>query len=184
MAQSYGQSGLMQQAAHYAQAQYYSPSNSGANADQRLSAYVNNRRVSNPPAMFPAAQAFAANANGMPSSLPANTGFFYYHNLQQQQPTQPAGKMPLQGSPGQSRSTASMRRNSTLSSTTSFSAMHRIDEDARVNDSMDLDDEDYASNGDEEEDDDDDVVEEGFNVNQMETDATIGDSSKRQRKRT
>ena len=69
------------------------PSNSQVQlqAHQRLSAYMTNRRVSNPQGMHPYPNAnggqqqqsqSTTNSNGtvLPSSLPSSTGFFYYNN--------------------------------------------------------------------------------------------------------
>ncbi len=140
---------------------FYSPANA------RLSAYVNNRRVSNPPSMFQAAQAFSANATGQPSSLPAQTGFFHYHG--EGSPGRRGSLTGANGSNSASRST--LRRNSTLSAT-----MHRIDESIQA---METDEVLIV-------DDDDDCEGEagGLYVNEMDGSEMSADGSKRQRKRT
>ena len=45
---------------------------------QNLSAYMTNRRVSNPAGMNPYSK--GVNGNTLPASLPTSTGFFYYNN--------------------------------------------------------------------------------------------------------
>ncbi len=149
---------------------FYTPTNA------RLSAYVNNRRVSNPPAMFQAAQAFSANATGMPSSLPTQTGFFHYHSESMSPGMSPGrrGSIGTNGAAGSSTSRSTLRRNSTLSAT-----MHRIDESVQPMETDEVSIVDAADDDDGSSEANDSV----FNVNEMETDLSL-DGSKRQRKRT
>lgn len=159
-------------------------SNPPLQAHQRLSAYMTNRRVSNPPGMFPPMQSqshqipsvgqqpppasqthahggYFPTQQGMPSSLPASTGFFYYNNVAAPM-LNADGPSPTHGSPTlanmgrrnslRGTSQLSMMTSSTASASIgqrrgsmpyagdsmsgSFGAMHPIDEDSVVSGSV------------------------------------------------
>ena len=156
-------------------------------AHQKLSAYVTNRRVSNPAGMVPY-QGNNNNNNGMngnpphPSSLPTSTGFFHYNN------NNTAVTSPNLANMGRRNSRASSQLSMT-NQPQSFGAIHRIDEDATISNEMNFEDEEMSSSFNSSTDDDED--EEIFQNFENDSDlkdqmdhVTMEESSKRQRKRT
>lgn len=181
-------------------------------AHQRLSAYMTNRRVSNPAGMnpYPGPVNSAATGNALPASLPASTGFFYYGNAAGSPGTN--GGSPTLANLGRRNSRASsqlsvststqqapsanpQRRGSTShlnlsNSSSSFGAIHRIDEDASMSSTSADEEENHriASEGSDEifqnfETDDQEIESDGELKDQMDH-VTMEETSKRQRKRT
>lgn len=171
--------------------------NSQVQAHQKLSAYMTNRRVSNPAGMVPYPNSTMNNGNHPhPSSLPTSTGFFYYNNNStsannnNNNNNNNTNSTALNNSPN----LANMcRRNSRASSqlampnhaSSSFGAIHRIDEDAPMTTEEDEEmSSSFNSLSDEDEifqnfetDDDDELKDQMDHV-------TMEETSKRQRKRT
>lgn len=149
---------------------------------QKLSAYMTNRRVSNPAGMVPYSN--GANSGAHPSSLPTSTGFFYY-NANNANSAQTAN--PLNNSRRNSRAASSQLSMANQSASSSFGAIHRIDEDAPMtNDDHDAE---MSSNFTSSDKDDDEEIFQNFETDDEELKdqmdhVTMEETSKRQRKRT
>lgn len=187
-------------------------------AHQRLSAYMTNRRVSNPAGMnpYPMNQNVATNGNTLPASLPSSTGFFYYGNAVGSPGTGTGGSptlanlgrrnsrassqlsMSTSNQPLTSATSNQQRRGSSSfinssNSSSSFGAIHRIDEDASMDsnsaeeyENQQEDSSDEIFQNFENDCDDEEIKEiesEGELKDQMDH-VTMEENSKRQRKRT
>lgn len=186
-------------------------------AHQRLSAYMTNRRVSNPAGMNPynVNPNILTNGNNLPASLPASTGFFYYGHATGSPGTgtgsptlanmgrrnsRASSQLSMSISTQQTPASANQQRRGSSSFidlsnySSSFGAIHRIDEDASM-DSISADDDENQRNDSEasdeifqnfENDDNEEIHEIGSDgelKDQMDH-VTMEETSKRQRKRT
>ena len=172
------------------------PANPQIQAHQKLSAYMTNRRVSNPAGMVPYAAA-SGSINGAhpphPSSLPTSTGFFYYNNSNNTPVI--TNNSPNLANMGRRNSRASSQlsiTNQNHSSSSSFGVIHRIDEDATMTTEHDEEDDEEMSssfNSLNASDEEDDEIFQNFETDDDELKdqmdhVTMEETSKRQRKRT